>query len=100
MSLSDSPKVAPTLKAKYVSPSASQTISHSLPPTSPTDPTSKKTAYLSMLRVRIVEMQREVNGLLTAKMEKDKAIAATNGAKVDEKKEEENYGEEVVEDED
>ena len=45
-------------------------------------------------------MQKEVNGFLTARMEEDKTIAATNGAKFDEKKEEENYGEDVVEDED
>ena len=93
-------RVGPLLKAEYTSPIASQTFSHPLPSTSLAAPTTQKTSYLSALRASVVKLQEEVNGFLTRKMEEDKAIAATNGTKVDEKKEEENYGEEVVEDED
>lgn len=98
----DSSKACPVLKAEYVSPGATQTFSHPLPSTSAAGSTEEKTSYLSALRTSIVKLQEEVNEFLTAKMEEDKAIAASNGAKakVDEKKEEENYGEEVVEDED
>lgn len=95
-----SPRAPPTLKADYLSPGALQTFSHQLPATSPAASTKKKTAYLSALRTSIVKLQEEVNTFLTTKMEEDKAITAANGPKVDEKKEEDNYGEEVVEDED
>ena len=46
-----------------------------------------------------MQLQDDVNGFLTTKMEEDKALATSAGVKVDDKKEEENYGEEVVEDE-
>lgn len=42
-----------------------------------------------------MRLQDEVNGFLTDKMEEDKMIAALGGGKVDDQKEEENYGEEV-----
>lgn len=54
--------------------------------------------YLSALRKSVVELQDEVNGFLTTKMEEDKALAASAGMKADDKVEEENYGEEKVED--
>jgi len=57
------------------------------------------TAYIASLRNSLLEMQNDINAYLTEKMEEDKAAAATNGIgianKVDEQKEEENYGEEV-----
>lgn len=93
-------KPALTLKADYLSPGTSQTFSHPLPATSPAASTKEKTAYLSALRTSIVKLQEEVNSYLTTKMEEDKANAIGNGAKVDEKKEEDNYGEEDVEDQD
>lgn len=37
-----------------------------------------------------------MNAFLTEKMEEDKKLAALAGAKVDDRKDEENYGEEVV----
>jgi len=63
-------------------------------------PTPKETtAYIASLRNSLLEMQNDINAYLTQKMEEDKAAAATNGNgiadKVDEQKEEENYGEEV-----
>ena len=57
------------------------------------------TAYISSLRNSLLEMQSDINTFLTKKMEEDKATAATNGNgfadKVDEQKEEDNYGEEM-----
>ena len=55
--------------------------------------------YLSALRKSVVRLQEEVNGFLTGKMEEDKAEAASKGVKVDDRAEEEGYGEEKVEEE-
>ncbi|KAH7357085.1 EKC/KEOPS complex, subunit Gon7 [Rhexocercosporidium sp. MPI-PUGE-AT-0058] len=107
----------PTLKATYSSPTnAPFTYSTTLPslPSLPshlessTTSTASKTAYLSALRHATSQMQENINKELTARMEEDNKVAATaasaegkgkgkGGGKVDEKKEEENYGEEVVE---
>ncbi|KAL8717695.1 MAG: hypothetical protein Q9225_005085 [Loekoesia sp. 1 TL-2023] len=87
-----------TLTASYTSPSASKTFTHSLPSAATTS-TAEKTQYLSTLRQSVTKLQDEVNAFLTEKMEEDKALAVKAGVKVDEKKEEENYGEENVEDE-
>ncbi|KAI4134803.1 MAG: hypothetical protein LQ341_005964, partial [Variospora aurantia] len=59
------------------------------------------TSYLSTLRASVTQLQGEINAFLTEKMEEDKALAASagGGVKVDEKREEEYYGEEDVEDE-
>ncbi|KAL8902689.1 MAG: hypothetical protein Q9207_004456, partial [Kuettlingeria erythrocarpa] len=57
------------------------------------------TEYLSTLRKSVTRLQDEINAFLTERMEEDKALAAKAGVKIDEKKEEENYGEENVEDE-
>ncbi len=43
----------------------------------------------------MVRLQDEVNVFLTARMEEDKALASLAGVKGDDRKEEENYGEEV-----
>jgi len=67
-------------------------------------PPSDKTAYLRTLQEATAKMQDHINAELTARMEEDKALEAssTHGAAkakgvVDEAKEEDNYGEEVVE---
>jgi hypothetical protein len=86
------------LKAVYSSPNSSKTFAHALPSAS-TNSTKDKTAYLSALRKSVVQLQEDVNGFLTTKMEEDKALAASAGMKADDKKEEENYGEEGAEDE-
>ena len=86
-----------TLKAEYKSPNGSRIFESSLSPISASPSTKDKTAYLSALRSSVATLQEEVNGFLTAKMEEDKALVSTNGVKVDEKEEEENYGEEVIE---
>ncbi|OIW25829.1 Gon7 family protein [Coniochaeta ligniaria NRRL 30616] len=61
----------------------------------------QKTSYLAGLRAAVVDTQEKVNKELTARMDEDKARDATGQkiADVDEAKEEENYGEEVVEEE-
>lgn len=58
-----------------------------------------KTEYLQKLRAAIASTQDEVNKELTLRMEEDKTRLATAGGSkaVDDAKEEENYGEEVVE---
>ncbi|CAF9926842.1 MAG: hypothetical protein HETSPECPRED_006433 [Heterodermia speciosa] len=89
---------APTLKADYTSPNASKTFEYSLPATDTTT-TEGKTAYLSALQGSVTKLQAEINAFLTEKMEEDKVLASMAGQKVDDKKEEENYGEEGVEDE-
>lgn len=61
-----------------------------------------KTKYLAELRAKVTQLQSEVNTFLTQKMEEDKTAADAQGTKVSELevKEEENYGEEVVDEED
>jgi hypothetical protein len=63
-------------------------------------------AYLGALRKATAELQERINAELTQRMEEDKTRDITGrserGVKdggEDERKEEENYGEEVVEDE-
>ena len=86
-----------SLKADYASLTTTETFTHPLPAASDTS-TKEKTNYLSALRKSVVKLQEDINGFLTTKMEEDKALAASSGMKVDDKAEEENYGEEKVED--
>ena len=87
------------LQADYASPNVTKSFTHPLPAASNAS-TEEKTNYLSALRKSVVKLQEEVNGFLTTKMEEDKALAAGAGMKIDDKAEEENYGEEKVEDDD
>lgn len=99
-----------SLTASYTSPSnAPFTVAHELqaPPSGTTNPTvPDKTKYLNDLRKATAAMQEQINKELTQHMEEDKAqeAAATRNGKtpkgVDEAKEEDYYGEEVVEEED
>lgn len=94
------------VSATYQSPSnAAFTFFEKIPTPATTLP-KDKVAYLSALRKATAAMQEHINTELTARMEEDKArqpSTATSGkdtAKtvvVDEAKEEDNYGEEVVE---
>ena len=86
-----------SLKAEYASPTESHIFEHSLPEISTNPHTEEKTAYLSSLRSSVVALQEDVNVFLTTKMDEDKALVAADGLKADERKEEENYGEEIVE---
>ena len=96
---SDQEKDEPlSLKAEYTSPNAIMIFKHPLP-TTETTTTEGRTAYLSALRGSVTKLQEEINVFLTDKMEEDRALANIAGQKVDDKKEEENYGEEGAEDE-
>jgi hypothetical protein len=93
------------LTASYTSPSGEKQFTYTITAPSRSDDASKstatKTAYLHELRSSTKKLQEDINVFLTAKMEEDKKVAATNGKsaqKTKDEEEEENYGEEVVED--
>jgi len=93
---SDQASTSSSLQASFSSPSATQTFTHTLPSASVTS-TEEKTHYLSMLRQSVVKLQGEVNDFLTGKMEEDKKLAARAGgtiSAIDDKAEEDAYGEE------
>ncbi|KAL9586398.1 MAG: hypothetical protein Q9203_003875 [Teloschistes exilis] len=90
------PPTSTTLFATYTSPSYPTPKAFTYPlPSSNTTSLAEKTAYLSTLRESMIQLQDRVNPFLTKKMEEDKALAADAGVKVDEKKEEDFYGEEI-----
>lgn len=79
----------PSLAATYASPnSPSKTFSSGLPALSSPPPTSDRVAYLAELSSSLKNMQKDINEFLTQKMADDKAA--------DDAKDEETYGEEVV----
>ncbi|KAL1995968.1 hypothetical protein VTN49DRAFT_834 [Thermomyces lanuginosus] len=101
----------PTLSAAYKSPNPPhshtfhQPLSTPLPTQQNGDSVSSvaaKTAYLSDLRASVTKLQAEINSFLTERMEEDKKMAEAQGDGKDaaqrerERKEEENYGEENV----
>lgn len=73
--------------------------SSTLPAFSSNSSTDERVAYLAALQSSIKILQADVNTFLTEKMDQDRQIASQTGTKVDDVKEEDNYGEEVVEDE-
>ncbi|KAF2803456.1 uncharacterized protein BDZ99DRAFT_468014 [Mytilinidion resinicola] len=84
------------LNAVYAAPAhETRTFSSPLPtlPQSPT--TSDRTAFLEALRTSVVGLQLDINEFLTKKMDEDNKASGKLAA--EEAKEEENYGEEVVE---
>lgn len=81
------------LTANYTSLSSSKSFTHNLPALPATPSTADRTAYLSSLQSSVKTLQADINAFLTQKMEADKAA----GEKGADAKEEENYGEEVVE---
>ncbi|EAW11988.1 uncharacterized protein ACLA_007470 [Aspergillus clavatus NRRL 1] len=93
------------LRAVYSAPQPStQAFEHRLSAplaSSETSPehTKLKVAYLAELRSLVPKLQNEINVFLTERMEDDKKAAEAQGRQLSEKeaKEEENYGEEVVE---
>ena len=87
----------PPLTASYASPTGTKVFEHSLPSLPQEISTEHKTGYLSALRSSVVKLQEGVNTFLTAKMEEDKMTAPQIAGKVDDKKEEEDYGEDIVE---
>ncbi|KAL4742639.1 EKC/KEOPS complex, subunit Gon7 [Aspergillus similis] len=91
------------LQARYTSPQLNRTFEHAInsPAPSPSDENVKvKVAYLSELRKLVPALQNDINLFLTERMEVDKKIAEAQGRQLSEEeaKEEENYGEEVVDD--
>jgi hypothetical protein len=74
------------LSADYASPNGAQNFSAQLPAVSSS--TSDRVAYLGDLQANLKTLQSDINTFLTQKMADDKAADS---------KEEENYGEEVVE---
>ncbi|KAG9256711.1 uncharacterized protein F5Z01DRAFT_484132 [Emericellopsis atlantica] len=94
--MSQDSKIA--LKATYASAvSTPFTVSKPLP-TPSSSATADKTQYLQSLREALASTQAEINTELTKRMEEDNGRAG--GKSAAEVKEEENYGEEVVEEED
>ena len=79
----------PALTASYASPtSSSQTFTAQLPALASPPSTADRVAYLAELASALKTMQKDVNEFLTQKMADDKAA--------DDAKDEETYGEEVV----
>ncbi|KAF9895046.1 hypothetical protein FE257_004674 [Aspergillus nanangensis] len=99
----------PSIRAVYNSPDqqqpSSSTFEHHITaaPPSSSDPSPEnvqaKVAYLKELRKLTPVLQNDINVFLTERMEDDKKAAEAQGKKLSEKeaKEEENYGEEVME---
>lgn len=85
------------VRADYVSPDSKHAIEHQLDAPSEAANTDARVAYLNKLRSTAVQLQGQINDFLTQKMDEDKAVASKAGTVIDDKKEEENYGEEVVE---
>jgi phosphoribosylanthranilate isomerase len=100
MSTSESSASA-KLSADYKSPTGQHTFSYEVPAVSGNQSTEETTDFLAKLRQSAVQMQQDINTFLTQKMDEDKAMESTKDvqhtAKVDEDKEEDNYGEEVDE---
>ena len=83
------------LHAAYTAPDATRSFGHPIPAVSSTTHATKK-AHLAALQSLVPKLQEEINVFLTERMEEDKKAQGTVSEK--EAKEEENYGEEVVED--
>lgn len=77
-----------TLTAAYTSPTNTHSLSAPLPTASSSSSTTERVAFLGNLQSSLKTLQSDINTFLTQKMADDKASDA---------KEEENYGEEVVE---
>lgn len=88
------------LTATYNSPTSEPfTITHTLPAPASAS-VSDKSQYLSSLRQAVSATQDQINKELTSRMEEENSRSANGAKAVDEAKEEENYGEEVVQEED
>lgn len=86
--------MASHLQASYTAPDTANSFQHSIP--APATDSLAKQAHLTALQALIPKLQDEVNVYLTARMEEDNEAKGKLSEK--EAKEEENYGEEVVED--
>ncbi|KAJ5169189.1 uncharacterized protein N7482_004783 [Penicillium canariense] len=83
------------LQAVYTAPDATKTFTHAIPAESSTDALAAKQSHLNHLQSLVPMLQDEINVFLTERMEEDKKAQGAVSEK--EAKEEENYGEDVVE---
>lgn len=85
------------LTAVYTSPTTTNTFSSPLSTasTSASSP-QEKSQYLGDLREKVSQMQDDINAFLTQKMDEDKAATEGGVSAKDEEREEQMYGEEVV----
>ena len=83
------------LQAVYTAPGATKTLQNEILVEYNADPLASKQAHLKALQTLVPKLQNEVNVFLTERMEEDKKVQGAISEK--EAKEEENYGEEVVE---
>ncbi|KAJ5466689.1 hypothetical protein N7539_009418 [Penicillium diatomitis] len=84
-----------TLKAVYAAPDSSKTLSHAIAVDTSKDSFAAKQSHLTILQALVPQLQEEINVFLTERMEEDKKAQGAVSEK--EAREEENYGEEVVE---
>ena len=84
------------LTADYQSGKESAEFRRTLGSIAADPPTAKKVEYLASLRTSVAGLQEEINTFLTRKMDEDKT-SSSKSRTLDDRREEENYGEEVVE---
>jgi len=89
----------PCLRAAYQSPHNTEKFEFAMKTSTPTT-VDERSAYLSELRHSVKILQGEINTFLTKKMEEDKVEAHGADVVKQDEKEEDNYGEEVVDDND
>ncbi|KAF2497936.1 hypothetical protein BU16DRAFT_559658 [Lophium mytilinum] len=88
--------MSPQLTAHYAAPALeTRKFTSPLPTLPPSPTTSDRTAFLEVLQKGVVGLQLDINEFLTKKMDEDNKASGKLAA--EEAKEEENYGEEVVE---
>lgn len=85
------------LTADYKSDAGQKQFKHDIGVVSEISSTKDRVEYLDKLRSSVTVLQEEVNAFLTKKMDEDKALSEKD-KKLDDKKEEENYGEEIADD--
>ena len=83
------------LQAVYTAPDATKVFTHEIPADSSADAFAKKQSHLQALQCLVPKLQEEVNVFLTERMEEDRK--AQGAVSEQEAREEENYGEEVIE---
>ncbi|CAK7564521.1 MAG: hypothetical protein SEPTF4163_002415 [Sporothrix epigloea] len=92
----------PVLKAAYSAPSHEPfqaSLELAAPAPTADISTADKTAFLAALRKAVVSVQDEVNRELTARMVLDAQATTQTAADAAAQKEEQNYGEEVIDEE-
>jgi hypothetical protein len=83
------------LQAVYSAPQSTETFQHAIT-SDGAETLAAKQAHLNALQTLVPKLQDQINVFLTERMEEDKKAQGQISAQ--EAKEEENYGEEVVED--